>query len=324
MTKYTVVSMGGNTFNRRWFSNNELTELVQKINGYQSLFDDRIFETERAWRANISRHLDADSSNRFYYKIEELKGLPQCHACKATLGVESFDYAGDVRGFRKYCPCCTQREVWKLSENCDPGVLKERGNKISKKKLEFYQTEQGKQIASSNGRKISKSLIEFHKTEKGEVARKKSAEHNSVLMRNRILSGEFTPSSNNRNTHWESVYKNKKYRSSWEAFYQHVNPNAEYESLRILYSYNDKELIYVVDFVDHTNKIVTEVKPVEQLNAPKTVAKIAALRNWAEYSGYIVEIFTLESIKSCPEPDYSLFDEKTVKKLKKIYATTKN
>lgn len=324
MSSYTGGSMGGDTFNRRKFSNDELITLIQKIEGYHSLFDNRVFDNERAWRANISRHLDTDSSNRFYFMLESLKGVPRCAYCNNELGIDSFNYSGDVRGFRKYCPCCTTREVWKLSDNYDHVTLKERGNKISKKKLEFYQTAEGKKTAENNGKKISKSLTEFYKTENGVLARKKSSEHNSVLMRNRILSGKFTPNSNNRNTHWESVYNNRKYRSSWEAFYQYVYPDAEYEALRIEYAYNSQNLIYVVDFIDHIRKVVAEVKPKELLTDPKTIAKLAALKSWAIKNGYETEIFTLESIKTLPEPDYSLFDENTVKKLKKIYATIKN
>ncbi len=34
-------------------------------------------------------------------------------------------------------------------------------------------------------------------------------EYRSNLMKEKILSGEFTPNSNNRNTHWDSYYKIK-------------------------------------------------------------------------------------------------------------------
>jgi hypothetical protein len=74
-------------------------------------------------------------------------------------------------------------------------------------------------------------------------------------MKQKILSGEFTPNSNNRNTHWESTFNNNTYRSSWEALYQYFNQDAEYEKLRIEYNINNTAKIYIVDFVDHVNKI---------------------------------------------------------------------
>src|SRR6056300_218223 len=41
-------------------------------------------------------------------------------------------------------------------------------------------------------------------------------QNKSQKMKELILSGKFTPNSNNRNTHWDSFYQDKKYRSSWE------------------------------------------------------------------------------------------------------------
>lgn len=316
--------MGGNTYNRKNFSDVELEQLITKISGLHSLFDDRTFESEKAWRANISRYLDADSSNRFYFKIEQLKGLPNCVNCSTTLGIDSFKYSGESKGFRRYCPECTQKESWKFSKNYNPDVLKDRGKKISKSKFEFYQSDKGKETAKSNGKKISVSLKKFFVTDKGKLARKKSAEYNSALMKERILTGTFTPNSNNRNTHWVSKFNGKTYRSSWEALYQYFNPYAEYETLRLPYTHNKLNLIYIVDFIDHDKRIVTEVKPLEMLNDSKTKSKILALTNWARQNNYSVEIFNLASIKKLDEPDYSLFDKLTTKKIKKIYENFKN
>ena len=60
----------------------------------------------------------------------------------------------------------------------------------------------------------------------------------SKLMKQKILDGTFTPNSNNRNTHWDSYFKGKKFRSSWEAIYYSLHPEALYESLRIPYTYS--------------------------------------------------------------------------------------
>jgi hypothetical protein len=79
--------MGGNTYNRRYFSDSELQHLISKVNGYQSLFDkDRVFDNKKQWRANISRHLDSDSCNRFYFLLAP---LCYCAYCKKQLGIDT-------------------------------------------------------------------------------------------------------------------------------------------------------------------------------------------------------------------------------------------
>lgn len=78
----------------------------------------------------------------------------------------------------------------------------------------------------------------------------------SIRMKTLILEGKFTPNSNNRNTHWDACCNGTTYRSSWEALYAYLNETAEYETLRIPYILNDKEFIYIVDFIDHAEKIV--------------------------------------------------------------------
>jgi hypothetical protein len=127
-----------------------------------------------------------------------------------------------------------------------------------------------------------------------------------------------------RNTHWNSEFDGKKYRSSWEAIFQYFNPDAEYESLRILYSYKGKEFIYIVDFINHITKEVIEVKPKELLFDEKTKSKISALQKWADQNNYTLKIFNLDSIRLLPEPNYSQFSELTSKKIKKLYETLKN
>lgn len=58
---------------------------------------------------------------------------------------------------------------------------------------------------------------------------------------------------------FESSFDNKRYRSSWEALYQYHNQYAEYETLRIQYLLDNKNRVYIVDFIDHINKLVIEL-----------------------------------------------------------------
>jgi hypothetical protein len=149
-------------------------------------------------------------------------------------------------------------------------------------------------------------------------------EKKSKIMKQMILDGTFTPNSNNRNTHWESYYKNKRYRSSWDALFQYFYPDALYENLRIEYSINEKCHIYIVDFIDHDNKIVAEVKPKELCQGDTFFAKISTLTEWSTKNGYTAIIVDQEWFLSRSEPkSYNDFDEKTQNRIRKLYEANK-
>lgn len=146
----------------------------------------------------------------------------------------------------------------------------------------------------------------------------------SMAMKKKILSGEFTPNSNNRNTHWESTFDNKAYRSSWEALYQYINQDAEYEKLRIEYNINNTTKIYIVDFIDHVNKQVIEVKSRELCAGEKFQAKLSALTAWAELNKYKLIIADKEWLQSQDNNiDYTKFDDNTARKITALYETNK-
>jgi very-short-patch-repair endonuclease len=160
----------------------------------------------------------------------------------------------------------------------------------------------------------------------GMFGRKHSDEgkqHRSELMKEKILLGEFTPNSNNRNTHWDSFYKNKKYRSSWEALYHYFDNSAEYETLRIPYKFDNRDCIYIIDFVNHETKIVIEVKPQELVNNAKTQAKISAAKEWCTENGYTFLLADKDYFLSKSIPtNLTEFDTKTQNKIRKLYETS--
>lgn len=148
--------------------------------------------------------------------------------------------------------------------------------------------------------------------------------YRSELMKQKILNGEFTPNSNNRNTHWKSMFDGKAYRSSWEALYQYINQIAEYETLRIEYMFDKKTMIYIVDFVDHINKLVVEVKPSRMCDGNKFNGKMSALSKWADNNGYSVLVATEKwFLDQTHAIDYERFDKKTEIKIRKLYETNK-
>jgi len=171
-----------------------------------------------------------------------------------------------------------------------------------------------------------KKISEANKGEKngmyGRRMSEKEKQRKSRLMKEKILAGEFTPNSNNRNTHWDSYYKNKKYRSSWEALYHFFDAAAEYETIRIPYEYNNLEHIYIVDFVNHQTKTLIEVKPEEMLNDKRTQAKIAAAKEWCLENNYNLLVADKNYFISKPRPNtLKDFDIHTQNKIRKLYET---
>lgn len=145
----------------------------------------------------------------------------------------------------------------------------------------------------------------------------------SKIMKELILAGKFTPNSNNRNTHWDSYYNGVKYRSSWEALYQFYDPDAHYEELRIPYILDNREKIYIVDFINHTTKLCVEIKPKELCSGKKFNAKMHGLRQWATAHQYTVMVVDKEwFLDQTKEIEYSKFDPKTVKKIKALLNET--
>ena len=118
----------------------------------------------------------------------------------------------------------------------------------------------------------------------------------SEFMKGRIERGEFTPNTNNRLHHRDIEYKGKTYRSSWEVLFAAVNPEYEYEKLRISYTLNNERHIYIVDFVDHNAKVAVEIKPIELQHKHNNDVKIAALKDWASVNGYKVLILNQDDI----------------------------
>ena len=114
--------------------------------------------------------------------------------------------------------------------------------------------------------------------------------HRSNLLRRKILTGEWTPHIHNSRTHWNSSYNGKVYRSSWEALYAYLNPDDLYEAVRINYEYNNTHKVYIVDFVNHDNKTLTEVKPIAHLLDEVVLYKEQAANQWVKEAGYTYSI----------------------------------
>ena len=146
----------------------------------------------------------------------------------------------------------------------------------------------------------------------------------SSNMKQKILDGTFTPNSNNRNTHWVSYYREKKFRSSWEAIYYSLNVDDLYESLRIPYTHNGESHIYIVDFVNHHTRTATEIKSRELLLVPREQSKIKSLTEWCDKNNYRLNIVTQDEIEYMSTfADMDNFDPATKQKLQILNETYK-
>jgi hypothetical protein len=143
-------------------------------------------------------------------------------------------------------------------------------------------------------------------------ARKKQ----SVAIRAKIASGEFTPNAGNSRTHWNVEYNGVKYRSSWEAAYHVIFPQYEYETLRIRLA---DERVHIVDFYNPKNKTAVEIKPkAHQITQMDRLIEIRqVLENDMGITYNIVgEEFIIQywdTISTTP------FDSETLRKLTKAY-----
>lgn len=117
---------------------------------------------------------------------------------------------------------------------------------------------------------------------------------NSKKMKENIKEGRFIPNITNSwaksrcdisfNRNGENV--NIKTRSTWDAYFQLYNTHLLYEKLIIGYKFKKEYHNYIVDFVDHENKIIYEIKPNSTAKDIKNLAKERYARKWCKDNGY--------------------------------------
>ena len=105
----------------------------------------------------------------------------------------------------------------------------------------------------------------------------------SKIMKEKILSGEFTPNITNswcRSKTRVVIYDEEKYvRSSWEAIFWAINQDLEYEKIRIPYvAETGNKRTYITDFYCEKTSTIYEIKPKgEQSSANNILKEKAAL-----------------------------------------------
>lgn len=249
----------------------------------------RVMSGDSVWKENFDRIYGAEREQR---KIAE----KQCRLLTSVKG-----------GIN-----CQQKHYEKIKSNLNTGNPWNRGLKGNYPYSHSCLEETKEKISNANRGEKNGMFGKKHSEEE--------KQRRSKIMKDRILSGDFTPNSNNRNTHWDSFYRNKKYRSSWEAMYQYFDNEAEYETLRIPYKFDNKDHIYIIDFVNHKTKTAIEVKPQELVNDKKTQAKFSAAKEWCSDNEYTFLLVNKDYFISHLIPaDLTEFDIKTQKKIRNLY-----
>lgn len=163
---------------------------------------------------------------------------------------------------------------------------------------EWHSIETKIKIANTN--KKTHNSIEF---KINNPYREETKVKQSLKIKEKILNNTFTPNTNNRRTSKTLLYDNIKFRSSWEICFWILNrhDNLYYEKLRIPYTYNKKEFIYIIDFIDEKNKILYEIKPKKFLDDKKFLKKYEAAIEWCNNNNYTYKIIDedwfIENIK---------------------------
>jgi len=277
---------------------------AEKITGKQVVLSNGLVldlkkEVDRCKKRVLSGHDIWKNNFDQLYSLDQHKRISTEAECKSLIS--------KIGGIN-----CQRKHGEKVKFNLNTGIPWNKGTKGNYPYSHQHSKQTKEKISNANlGQKngmFGKKLSAEQKAEK------------SKKMKELILSGKFTPNSNNRNTHWESFYNNKKYRSSWEALYQYLDNQAEYETLRIPYIFDNQNYVYIVDFVNHETKTVVEVKPQELINDKKTQAKISAAKKWCNDNGYVFVLADKNYFISRPIPkDLTGFDIKTQNKIRKIY-----
>ncbi len=187
-------------------------------------------------------------------------------------------FLGFSKGYSKYCSkYCATKDVDRIPEESRKiGTIKRK----EKMKILLDDPVEGTKYRQ----KLSEKSSYYMNLPEEKLKR-------SNILKQKILSGNFTPNITNTWTHRESKVDNIPFRSSFEAlFYIYHNifkkKNIFFEKLRIKYYFEDKSRVYIVDFIDYENKQVFEIKPKCFINDKKNIAKRKALTEWCKINEY--------------------------------------
>lgn len=227
-----------------------------------------------------------------------------------------------------------------LSDSIHTGYREFCSKRCSAKNALFISNETPK--SSETIEKIKKSIQKFLKTQKGkkyliELSKARRGKNNpchrqtkeskankikkqSETMKLKIKNGEFTPCITNSWCHSRIEIHNIPFRSCWEAAFYILNPNLQYEKIRIPYI-DEKGIqnIYITDFVDSVAKKIYEIKPNSVKNNIRNILKEKAAIDWCNKNQYEYICISDEYFfENANKIDYNLFESKLKKSMKQF------
>ena len=234
------------------------------------------------------------------------------------------------RGYKKYCSLsCGKKYQYKTNA---PGIhffredyLKDENNlnKLREGIKKFYQSEEGKKLAKLRSQRQKGENNTCHRM--SEETKLRSAKEHGEKIRKLILEGKFTPNPTNgwANSRCKLLHINgyeKYYRSAWDAAFQILNLDYLYEDVRIQYKdQKNRDKIYLVDFVNHKDKKLIEVKPQTLIESQRCKLKAEAALKWCEKNDYEYIIISNEYFKeNAKKINYTLYDKKIFNGMKQF------
>jgi hypothetical protein len=249
-----------------------------------------------------------------YYDSYILKENEQEKICNHHECNKLTRFKGLLGGYGDFCSnvCLTTRKR-----------TKEENEKLSLRIKEFYNSDRGEQVKIKLSLARRGELNPRHKCskERWDILAKRQ----SKIMKEKIASGEFTPCVTNSWANSRCKIEidgfEKKYRSSWDAAFQILNPMCEYEKLRIRYiSPEDNDWHnYITDFIDEENKILYEIKPKGLKDTPKNKAKFEAANKWCKQNKFQFMVISNKwFIENAPKINFKAYDPKILKGMKQF------
>jgi hypothetical protein len=239
-----------------------------------------------------------------------------------------------------YCIFCKEKVVCRIDSRNNVKVHKCKNKKCKdymqrkKDRLQTFNSsiknrenfDNSKYVAAAYKREaeFKKTILDDGLNKKAFISSKARIKQ-STSIKSRILQGKFTPCVTNSWCKSKIVYKDKKFRSSWEALFYLLNEELEYETVRIPYFSNkNKQRIYIVDFFDNKTNTLFEIKPKSLKNKENNIIKEKAAQIYSNenFMNYIIvdESFLKSNIASI-EDNYSKnklnFDKDSVRKIEK-------
>ena len=227
-------------------------------------------------------------------------------------GLSNLNKHGNLRN-----RCTYTKEVW------NKGLTKEDDARIKSPWNKGLTKEDDDRLKQSSITRMG-SNNPTHKQSK--ETRDRVARNNSIIMKNKIASGEFTPNTKNSRTHRSSTVCDQRFRSSWECLFWYFNKQYVYEKVRIPYVGVDSlPHTYIPDFFDESNNTLIEIKPYEHRDSPTNILKFIAAEKYCSDRGWTFNIIDQHIIiglfERLEEYDYDNFDSGSIKSLRKAYET---